>query len=476
LYKQYLNNQAGRLAQKLVENQPCPVCGSTVHPNPAHQAEVVTDTELEGAKKAADKASKDCSEKSRLSGESEATYNAGAAKVLENAATLLDTPNISLDNINTELVKALTELTAKEGELKVRVSKLTTDCNKLERLNKAIPELEKELNSATEQINELNISLTQNSGHLANVNKDVEDLVNTLDYDSLDAAQAQINKLTSLVKAKTDTIEQANNKINKLNIDKSSLSGTIKSQQDDLKDVPQTDISAENEKLNKLNLQYKEVNAKKDSINSMLSFNKLTLEKLQEKNKALLVTQADIQMLAPLEQIASGKDNTDGKIDLETYVQLAYFDKVITKANLRFQELSDGHYYLRRSNELSKKSQGGLDLDIMDRYTDSVRAVKTLSGGESFMASLSLALGLSDVIQESAGGVHLDTLFIDEGFGTLSDNSLNQAMNVLNTLGNSNKLVGIISHIDTLKKRIGKQIVVTKDSKGRSHAKIVCDE
>ena len=159
---------------------------------------------------------------------------------------------------------------------------------------------------------------------------------------------------------------------------------------------------------------------------------------------------------------------------LETYIQMHYFDRIISRANSRLMIMTDGQYDLiRREESLSKVGQSGLDLDVIDHYNGTTRSVKSLSGGESFKASLALALGLSDEIQSSAGGIQLDTMFIDEGFGSLDEDSLSQAMNALASLASSNKLIGIISHVGELKQKIDKQIVVKKDKTGGSRAEII---
>ena len=177
-----------------------------------------------------------------------------------------------------------------------------------------------------------------------------------------------------------------------------------------------------------------------------------------------------------LSNTANGNLGGKEKIMLETYVQMRYFDLVIQRANRRLMVMSDGQYELKRRNEAeNNRSQSGLELDVIDHYNGSQRSVRTLSGGESFKASLCLALGLSDEIQSSAGGIRLDTMFVDEGFGSLDDESLQQAIKVLSGLSEGNKLVGIISHVGELKERIEKQIVVTKDRAGGSRAEMNCD-
>mgnify|MGYP000081099555 FL=1 len=158
---------------------------------------------------------------------------------------------------------------------------------------------------------------------------------------------------------------------------------------------------------------------------------------------------------------------------LETYIQMRYFDRIIARANTRFMIMSDGQYELKRRKEAdNRQSQSGLDLDVIDHYNGTERSVKTLSGGESFKASLSLALGLSDEIQSSAGGIRIDTMFVDEGFGSLDEESLQQAIKALAELTKGDRLVGIISHVSELKERIDSQIVVTKGKSGGSKAVI----
>ena len=158
---------------------------------------------------------------------------------------------------------------------------------------------------------------------------------------------------------------------------------------------------------------------------------------------------------------------------LETYVQMTYFDRIIARANTRFMVMSSGQYELiRRPSADNNRSQSGLELDVIDHYNGTTRSVKTLSGGESFKASLSLALGLSDEVQSSAGGIRLDTMFVDEGFGSLDEESLRQAIRALSSLTESNRLVGIISHVAELKDRIDSQIIVTKEKSGGSSVRI----
>ena len=158
---------------------------------------------------------------------------------------------------------------------------------------------------------------------------------------------------------------------------------------------------------------------------------------------------------------------------LETYIQTTYFDRILQRANLRLLKMSGGQYDLKRRRKAeSMRGQSGLELDIIDHVNGTERSVNTLSGGEAFLASLALALGLSDEVQMSTG-IKLDTLFVDEGFGSLDSEALSKAYNTLASLTEGNRLVGIISHVAELKERIDKQIVVTKSKSGGSNASVV---
>ena len=153
---------------------------------------------------------------------------------------------------------------------------------------------------------------------------------------------------------------------------------------------------------------------------------------------------------------------------------MTFFDRILRRANLRLMVMSGGQYELKRRREAGdNRGQSGLELDVVDHYNGSERSVKSLSGGESFKASLSLALGLSDEVQSAAGGIRLETMFVDEGFGSLDEESLDQALRALTGLAEGNRLVGIISHVAELKEKIERQIVVTKDRAGGSRVEIV---
>ena len=177
--------------------------------------------------------------------------------------------------------------------------------------------------------------------------------------------------------------------------------------------------------------------------------------------------------MSALAATAGGTLTSKQKIKLEAYIQMNYLDRILVHANTRLLQMTDAQYELERIGAENQRSQSGLDLGVIDHYNGTRRSVKTLSGGESFKASLALALGLSDEVQRTAGGIRLDTLFLDEGFGSLDEESLEQALRVLAGLTEGDRLVGIISHVGTLKDRIDRQVVVRKSRTGGSTVELV---
>lgn len=195
--------------------------------------------------------------------------------------------------------------------------------------------------------------------------------------------------------------------------------------------------------------------------------NQILLKRIGEKQNELEQLEQQTAALRELSQTANGELAGKQKLMLEQYVQAAYFERVLQRANLRLRDMTQGRYEMhRRKTADNHRSQSGLDIDVMDYYTGKRRSVKTLSGGESFLGALALALGMSDVIQSYAGGVLVETVFLDEGFGTLDSAALEQVIGVLVRLSGGDRLIGIISHVAELKDRIGRQIIVRRGTSG----------
>ena len=234
------------------------------------------------------------------------------------------------------------------------------------------------------------------------------------------------------------------------------------------------DVEKEKAVKGQLETQLQQLEAQEKELHTRITTNQKALDNIRLKSDELVTLEKKYAWMKALSDTANGTVSKKDKIMLESYIQMHYFDRIIERANKRLMIMSNGQYDLVRSKvAASQRSQSGLDLDVIDHYNGSRRSVNTLSGGESFKASLSLALGLSDEIQASAGGIQLDTMFIDEGFGSLDEESLSQAFKALSQLAENNRLIGIISHVAELKQKIDKQIIITKEKVGGSKVNIV---
>lgn len=228
------------------------------------------------------------------------------------------------------------------------------------------------------------------------------------------------------------------------------------------------DLKKFESRLNREEKQIRKQTEELEELKKQILLNEQTIGLMEKKLIEYQETEADYILLKDLSDTANGEQKGKTKISFERFVQSVYFDQVLSAANQRLSVMSEQRYYLLRKEENdNKKGSSGLELEILDEWTGKKRNIRSLSGGESFKAALSLALGLSDVIQNKKGGILVDTIFIDEGFGTLDGDSLNKAMQIIHSLSlEGNKLVGIISHVEELKDQIDQKIEVYKDHAG----------
>ena len=296
----------------------------------------------------------------------------------------------------------------------------------------------------------------------------------TLPFDSRRAAEERIEELAKTIERRKAALRNAEKAYTDSAGRVRELKAAIAGLEEQLSGGPEPDREGVTRQKAELTRQRKALEDRIKGIHAGLAANRSALAGIRDKAGELEALETRRVMVCDLSATANGTLSGKEKIMLETYVQTTYFDRIIDRANTRLMMMTGGQYELKRRIEAeNQKSQSGLDLDVVDHYNGSERSVKSLSGGESFKASLSLALGLSDEIQSSSGGVRLDTMFVDEGFGSLDEESLDQAMKALTGLTEGNRLVGIISHVAELKNRIDRQIVVTKERSGGSKAQIV---
>ena len=296
-----------------------------------------------------------------------------------------------------------------------------------------------------------------------------------LKYKDSSEAQAAVTGLENMIEQMKLAFEAAQKKYEEQQNAYTTLEGELNQIKKQLDGTEKVDVSEIKEKLAAYETERKAVTEQKGFVDTRLDKNRGALKNIQERSEALCVLEKKYAYVSALAKTANG--NLSGgkeKIKLETYIQMTYFDRIIAHANKRLMIMSDLQYELVRKKEPdSYKNQTGLELDVIDHYNGGVRSVKSLSGGESFQASLALALGLSDEVRLSAGGIKIDSMFIDEGFGTLDSETLQKAFKALSGITEGNRLIGIISHVDLLKEKIDRQIVVKKERTGGSTVKVM---
>ncbi|HJJ42424.1 MAG TPA: SbcC/MukB-like Walker B domain-containing protein [Methanocorpusculum sp.] len=308
--------------------------------------------------------------------------------------------------------------------------------------------LEKLIAEIAEKEEEFNKSLSENGFE----NKEA--------YESAKCERKKINEYADISKKYHDELNSAKTTLNKL----------IK----DTKNISYIDIEVLNTELNELKSEIDKKGIAKEDISIRAANNKKILEGIEKIKGGMSEVFEYYKNCRLISDAAKGSINGKDKLPFELYIQSVYFDDILNHANTRLKIMSGGRYELVRAESAdSRQRKTGLDIEVIDNYTALSRGVNSLSGGESFMAALSLALGLSDVIQYESGGIHIDTMFVDEGFGSLDAESLNSALKVLQNLTEGDRMVGIISHIEELKERIDRKIIVTKLSGGRSTLKLV---
>lgn len=464
----FLDEQAGILAATLKEGERCPVCGSLEHPKiAAKTAKAPSKEELEHFKNIVSEYQEKIS---KLSIE--------AGKQKGNMEILYDNLKMQAENMIGEcpFSDISTIITKKGVETSKRIDEITTKLVEIEKqieqrnfLEQSITSKEQQQLKVKEKLQQLEKECVILEKEMENNKKQIEKLRSTLEYEDKKTAYAKILER----KAEKNKIEKEIQESQKAFEDCAIL---VKEQQTKIATLKQqisddifVDIEQLLQKRKNLIEQKKSITYHINTVNVSYESNKTTLGEIQKYGRELMETEKKYHFIKSLSDTINGKMIGKERVMLETYIQMTYFERIIAKANLRFMAMSNGQYELKRKESgASRQSQSGLELDIIDHYNGSERSVKTLSGGESFKASLSLALGLSDIIQSSAGGIQIDAMFIDEGFGSLDEESLNQAIKALNTLTEGDRIVGIISHVSEIKERIEKQIVVKKEKIGGS--------
>lgn len=467
----FLREQAGIMASGLTAGMACPVCGSVEHPRLAVLAEdAPTEADVKAAKaeydRAQDKTKKASNEAQKLKG-TVGTTEEILAKELDSLI-----PGISLAD-GAKAAEEQENLLAVQIEgLNVQIVALTKKMARREELDVLLPKKELLLRAAEETITVKTAEIASLTAKAESSEAQIHALRNKLAFPDKAAAEAEISALraeSDKLRQNLQTAEAAHNQC-KENL--AGVRGTIEQLHKQLEGGVDIDTVQLRTKKDEYAAQKTVVMAKQKIVHTRISANETALQGVSAKAAEVERLDKKYVWMKALSDTANGSVSGKDRVMLETYIQTTYFERILARANIRLQKMSGGQYDLKRREEAdNKKSQSGLELDIIDHINTTERSVNTLSGGEAFLASLALALGLSDEVQMSTG-IHLDTLFVDEGFGSLDSEALNKAYNTLAGLTEGNRLVGIISHVAELKEKIDKQIVVKKEKTGESRAEI----
>ena len=332
------------------------------------------------------------------------------------------------------------------------------------------------LEALTKEIHDLGVEIGKAGEKQAGLKQNIENLLNKLHFSDRKKAEEAVRSRQAKSREILEKVEQT---LKSLQAAKEAVTGLevqCRSLADEISEAPDYDREADENTLAETEERLKKNEELFAAVSSRLRVNGNARDRLRGDSEKVTKAENEYKEINALSNTASGASGLKSRVELETYVQMSLFDRIIRRANRRFSVMSSNQYDLRRSSaaDADGRIQTGLDLEVIDHFNGTTRSVKSLSGGESFMASLSLAIGLSDEIQSRAGGIRLDTMFVDEGFGSLDQDTLDQAMNAMQDLTEGGeRLVGIISHVGELKSRIEKQIVVTKSRESGSHTKLV---
>lgn len=476
MYEAFLKEQAGILAENLSAGCPCPVCGSTVHPDPAKLSDhAVTELEVEQAKKTR-AAAEEKRDLAYAAFEAEKTEKQKLAQAVEKeeadfvlAQTIAKQQRKEAEQNYVSLQKI-----AEQIREKLVYPSLAEAKKQYAAMQKALAAAEQEIERKRQKVSELAEAMNTLKGQklaeeenqktakklAAKTEKEYAKLLEKSGFVSEETYHLAILPERSRSKLEREEKEYESQCLRQQSEQKlleKQVSGKTYTDTTELNEQ----LKAEKQALKEAEKTYMELHTAYENDRSVLQNCAVYLE----KGKKL---ESEDQVIKSLSKTANGRLSGSAKIDFETYIQRQYFKQIIHEANKRLLTMSNHQFILKLKEEANtgRKTNEGLDLSVYSLVTDSERDVKTLSGGESFLAALAMALGLSDIVERSAGAIHPDMMFIDEGFGSLDAQSRQQAIEVLGELAGDSRMVGIISHVTELKEQIDRKLVVNRTDNG----------
>lgn len=476
IYEAFLKEQAGILAENLSAGCPCPVCGSTIHPDPAKLSDhAVTELEVEQAKKTR-AAAEEKRDLAYAAFEAEKTKKQKLAQAVEKeeADFVLAQTIAKQQRKEAEQNYVSLQKTAEQIREKLVYPSLAEAKKQYAAMQKALEAAEQEIERKRQKVSELAEAINTLKGQklaeeenqktakklAAKTEKEYAKLLEKSGFVSEETYHLAILPERSRSKLEREEKEYESQCLRQQSEQKlleKQVSGKTYTDTTELNEQ----LKAEKQALKEAEKTYMELHTAYENDRSVLQNCAVYLE----KGKKL---ESEDQVIKSLSKTANGRLSGSAKIDFETYIQRQYFKQIIHEANKRLLTMSNHQFILKLKEEANtgRKTNEGLDLSVYSLVTDSERDVKTLSGGESFLAALAMALGLSDIVERSAGAIHPDMMFIDEGFGSLDAQSRQQAIEVLAELAGDSRMVGIISHVTELKEQIDRKLVVSRTDKG----------
>ena len=486
LDKAFLDAQAGVLARELTEGAPCPVCGSTHHPAKAQLPRTApTQAQVDAAKQEADTADALAQTASTAAQSANAAADEARRSLRRDAESLLpqrftapDGPvQLTFALMTTVLAEEADALHTAQAECTAALRQAEADCARRTALDADRQARTRQRPALEQAASDADRTAAAQSARADALERQITDQRAALPCPQRADAQAALDALEAKRRTFRTGMEQAEAALLRAQqthaAAKAAVDALLAQQAAAAKAVPEQPLEVLQARQAELSAARTALREQAQQLAAQLLPNRTAAENYRAAAAARAALEQRWQWVSALAATAGGTLTSKQKIKLEAYIQMNYLDRILRHANTRLMQMTAGQYELERIGAENQRSQSGLDLGVIDHYNGTRRSVKTLSGGESFKASLALALGLSDEVQSAAGGIRLDTLFLDEGFGSLDDESLEQAMRVLAGLTEGDRLVGIISHVGALKDRIDRQVVVRKGRTGGSTVELI---
>lgn len=470
------DNQAGILAEHLIVGERCPVCGMLYEENPYRAVKSDCAPSEDDVKKAGEKvrlAQEQASRLSQDSGKAGVNFSSAREILCKKISVLLG--DCTLENAKNSTLVKIAEIDSEKAAKDFEMRREKVNARRREELKRLIPQKTRERDGLKEKIAQAEKETVRLREEARSKSELCASLKKDLEFQNKAAAEAEIRRLSAEADTLKTAYESADEMRRRCADEIAKIRGRIENLNCRIAEYGEINSEDIQRRADDISGKKARKESEREAVSNRRAINENVLKSISDIVDEYPAVKQKYQSAEALYKTISGQMTGSEKFDLETFVQSYYFEKIICHANEYLYRFSGGQYRFKRPDEAkNKQSATGLELNVIDGLNGSERSVSSLSGGESFIASLALALGLSEEVQSTAGGVKLESMFIDEGFGTLDDNTLRTAMETLSKLSDSRRLIGVISHIDEMKNEIDRKILVEKDiNNGGSRVKVI---